>query len=458
MQDSKFLQRHTVYLWILLIASLLSLLPNLGGYQLRAEEPLRLMVSFEMLKRGEFFQPTFLGEPYYNKPPFFNWLIIAASYIVGWSELTPRVVSIVSLTLTALFTILLSYKLIKSINVALLSGLILITSGDVLFWYGYLGEIDITFTLFVSIMFYLLIIGHIFNKPMYVILSGIATSLAFLLKGIPAYAFWGSTVLGLFFFKRSLFLLKHYLVALVISLLIPILWILNTANPMAYINTLIDQAFSRVNKGQASALDHLLHSVEYFALNIKQLFPHSILFIISSILYRSVLSLNSPMKLLILLFLLNYAPYVISIDSQGRYILPLFPVIGIIMGYYFNEIFKYKTKLLKLFLAAVSITILLRLIYGLFVLPLTEEHKVNTKAIALSISRFIKDKDIVACDCKYGKGRSVCVYLAITRSKLLTTSKISPDWTVLLKCSSSISNLSIYNVKLNGKFISLYKR
>ena len=98
---------------LLIVLALLSLMPNLSKYPFKGEESLRTIVAFEMWYSKSYFQPTFLGEPYFNKPPLFNWLIIAYSHTFPWSEITGRAVSLTFLFLTTLAVGLFSYNLFK---------------------------------------------------------------------------------------------------------------------------------------------------------------------------------------------------------------------------------------------------------------------------------------------------------------------------------------------------------
>nr|GFC20802.1 hypothetical protein [Tanacetum cinerariifolium] len=59
------------------------LLLNIGRMPLLVDEPIRALVALEMHYSGHFFQPTLQGLPYYNKPPLFNWLLIALFRLTG---------------------------------------------------------------------------------------------------------------------------------------------------------------------------------------------------------------------------------------------------------------------------------------------------------------------------------------------------------------------------------------
>ena len=57
---------------------LLGLFLNLGIQPIFLEEPRRSFIAFELLHNNNFWVPTELGEHYYKKPPFFNWVLLAS--------------------------------------------------------------------------------------------------------------------------------------------------------------------------------------------------------------------------------------------------------------------------------------------------------------------------------------------------------------------------------------------
>ena len=112
------------------------LLLVLFGWQdilfLRGEEPRRAVVTLEMMLGSDYIVPHINGWPYYNKPPLFNWFMLASYKIFGVSHWSVRFPSLLSLILTSVFFY---YFLRKYVNqqVALLSALFYITAGDILF-------------------------------------------------------------------------------------------------------------------------------------------------------------------------------------------------------------------------------------------------------------------------------------------------------------------------------------
>ena len=72
----KFLARHPEKgFFLLLLFALPAFFINLGLLPLFADEPTRANVALEMILSGNYSVPTIGGEYYYNKPPFYNWIL-----------------------------------------------------------------------------------------------------------------------------------------------------------------------------------------------------------------------------------------------------------------------------------------------------------------------------------------------------------------------------------------------
>ena len=76
---------------------LIGYLFNLGVQPLYLEEPRRTIVAMELLENQNFWVPTLIGEYYYNKPPLYNWLLIAFSKLFdGFNEFGLRLPTVLS--------------------------------------------------------------------------------------------------------------------------------------------------------------------------------------------------------------------------------------------------------------------------------------------------------------------------------------------------------------------------
>ncbi|MEJ7620846.1 MAG: glycosyltransferase family 39 protein [Aquificaceae bacterium] len=436
-----------MFLFFILLA-FVSLLPNLHRYPFKNEESLRTQIAFEMWHSGNYLQPTFLGELYFNKPPFFNWLIVLYSQIIPWSEMTARAVSLSFLLLTTLLVGIFSHYLFRNLSSATLSSLVFLTFGNVLFFYGFLAEIDMTFTFFVFLGISLLYIW--WNKGSKVVgfFAGVVFGLAFLLKGLPAYAFMGISTLTFALYKKSpaKAFKPDALLVYIPSLLISLLWIIQTPEQIQYLANLWRESFSRV-EGDFSRLRHMLF---FPLLNFKDTLPWSFLFLLS--LYASRKDLDFPPQLrgVFLLFLANYIPYWVS-DSAGRYIMPLYPLLAILFAYYLHKALKVEV-FRKLFLITILIVILLKFIHGLFFFPYAENRETSRKRIAERMVNMIDPKSSIACQCPQEK--SVCLYLGLWKGEPLRLLSKEKEVRYVVNCEEPKGN-SIVEFKLKDKTIRL---
>ncbi len=435
---------------VFVVLAIVSLLVNLSVYPFKNEESLRVIIAYEMFHSGNYIQPTFLGELYFNKPPLFNWLIVLYSKVLSWSELTVRAVSLTFLILTMVTTFAFSYSLFRNAKLSLLASLIFLTFGNVLFFYGYLGEIDITLTFFVFLMIYSLYLYYIKESFKFLFLASVLVALSFLLKGFPAYAFYGISlvVLGIYFRNIRLLFSKHAVVAYVLTLLIPLVWILSTQEPTLYLSRLFHESFSRVSNQDFNRLEH---AFTYVLITLKDTLPWSLVAPIALYTLHRERSLNVPsqVRLLLLLLIANYIPYALS-KAEGRYIIPLYPILAIIFAHFINQVHQPKFK--KLLYFTIGLTVFFRFVYGMAFFPYYAQRETSPKNIALDIHSLVNNSQ-VACECSQYK--SVCLYLGILQGRALKVHRLSPEANYVILCDSAIGEgiVKEYN---NGKIKLVY--
>ena len=107
---------------------------NLHLSLLEGSEGLYAGIAGEMKRHGEFFDLTYQGLPYFNKPPFFFWLLSLSTSIWGDNEVALRVPG----SLAAVGTIALVYLLgvrLMSPTAGFWAALVVATT-HVFLWYG----------------------------------------------------------------------------------------------------------------------------------------------------------------------------------------------------------------------------------------------------------------------------------------------------------------------------------
>ena len=174
----------------------IGLLLNLGVRPLSFEEPRRGLVALEMELRGDWVVPTTNGAPYLNKPPLFNWVLLAFMRLFGsTAEWVVRLPTVVSFLLTACLVHAVARRYLAR-QTALLAAALYLTFGQLLFKATLAGEIDLFFSLVVAAQ--ALAIFHFEQSgqllPLYVV-SYLLAAAGVLTKGVPSVAFQGVTLL-----------------------------------------------------------------------------------------------------------------------------------------------------------------------------------------------------------------------------------------------------------------------
>ncbi len=441
------LLRPTSYI-ILVILAFLVLLPNLGVYEFKNEESLRTLIAYEMQANADFIQPTYLGDDYFKKPPMYTWLTLASAQFTGWNELASRIPSISAFLLTCLFLFFFTYSLNKNFTLAALSSLLYATTLEVLFFYGFVGEIDGTFTFAVFATMASLILAFEKQQFIWLLVGGFFTTVAFMLKGFPAFIFFSATLFILFFWYKQYSLLKSPLLylACLLCFALPAIWLLSNDDPLVSFTTLFIESANRTKESLdlGALISHFL--LFPFELLVKFL-PGSLFLLLPIILafYKKpnkylqsgTARIDPRLKLLLLICLINFIPYWISVGARVRYILPLLPLLSITAAYFLLQL---GSPLLQKRFAQVAIGIIaLRLLVGLIVIPLAMSQRDisnSDKAVAMDLlaTAGLETKK-VACDCTERK--AVCLYINIEQQRVLKKSHIDPDWETLISCQKN---------------------
>lgn len=329
---SRLQPRHIVFATVLLLVA--ATLFRLGLVELRGEEPRRAVVALEMLDSGEFVVPHLSGNPYFNKPPTFNWAVALSLRIFPGTEAwMVRLPSLVAYWLIGLMTWLVTARLVDG-RTALWSMLFYLTSGELLF-YGTVmtGELDLFFSLIVflqaaSICWFLL-------RERWLALFAVSYAFAaigFLTKGMPSVAFQGLTLVAAlagFGRARRLFDWRHLAGIAVFCALTGAYFLAYAQREpvQPFLVSLFEEASQRT--GLQSPIGDLLRGSVAFPLVVLQLLlPWSLLIVwlrgrgIWSALWR-----NPWTRFCLLFCAANMPLYWFSGELRDRYIYPFFPFV-----------------------------------------------------------------------------------------------------------------------------------
>ncbi len=331
--------------WILLgIAALLlapALLINLGMMPFIDDEAIRALVALEMDYSGDYLVPKLNGDLYFNKPPLYNWILLQYFWLLdGYNEFNSRLATVVSLLFYG-GTVFYYFRKYVGNQWAVLNALVLITCGRILLWDSQLGLIDITFSWLIFWSFLQLYTGLKNDRPWAAFgITYTLAAMAFLMKGLPAVVFQGTSVLLVLSLRREwlrLFSIPH---------IVSGLWFLTIVGGYYYaysqhgpldelLGTLLNESSKRtaVNYGWWASVQHV------FTFPVEMMYhflPWSLMIIL--LIHRQsrqIVRENPFLQFLGISFLVHILLYWTSVEVYPRYLLmhaPLF--FGFFLGIY----------------------------------------------------------------------------------------------------------------------------
>ncbi len=340
------LQSNDAWLYPLIITALtIAFFLNLDVHHLfvHTDEPRRALVSLEMLLSGDYITPTLNGENYYNKPPLYNWIIIA-SYLIfdEISEFSLRFPVIVSIALLTLSIYFYSNKHFDRKTSALIA-LSFATCGRVLFYDSFLGLIDITFSLIVYISF--MVIYHEYkagNLYRLFVFSYSLTAVAFLMKGLPAIVFQGITLFTLFAYERNLrqlICLRHFIGLTIFILIVGAYYLIYfQINEGSYSEVFYRLWYESTKRtGLSFGLDSVVLHILTFPFEFLYHFaPWT--FLIVFLFKRGVwqeINAHPFLKYCCYIFIANIIVYWTSPEVFARYLFVFIPLVNTLLFYFF---------------------------------------------------------------------------------------------------------------------------
>jgi 4-amino-4-deoxy-L-arabinose transferase-like glycosyltransferase len=321
----------------------LSLIGNLGLGPAYLEEPRRALVAMEMMFRGEYIVPSQLGEPYVNKPPVFNWVLVLFYRLSGnFGEFWPRLVSVLSLLgMGALIGAVVwrygsqAEHPPKHRDRAWGAALLTVMAADLYFYFATTGEIDLFYSL---ITLGSMLAIYVFDRPgrantlaLYT-LPWLLAALGSLTKGFPSPLFAGLSYLAWFGLRREWRKLFHPAHALGLGLFAALVGGYFYAYHLRadlgfYLEGLLNQSSQRT-VAEHGLTDLLRHLLIFPADTLKNILPASLMLpLLLSSRGRDLLRRQPLLQFLLLIFAANAWVYWISPGTRARYVYMLYPLL-----------------------------------------------------------------------------------------------------------------------------------
>ncbi len=327
----------TQVVWLLILASGTAFLLNLNAVPFIGDEGIRTLVAFEMTTSGNYIVPTQFGEPYFNKPPLYNWFIIVSSTLFGgYGEWPSRMTTLVFLGLFAWSAY--HFTRLKTDRItAITMAFMLLTSGRILFWDSMLALIDICFSWIIYVNFMVLYFyGKEGRWQRMFLLSYLLFSVAFLLKGFPALVFQGISMLVALYFhkalKSKLFSAAHWIgIGIgVIPLVVYYLLYASHVSMEQVVSILFEQSIQRTPV-RFTIWETVVH---FFAFPFEQIYhflPWSLLVLVGlHPRVRAWIREDAFMRFNFWMLMANLPVYWVSVEVYPRYLLMFIPLFNII--------------------------------------------------------------------------------------------------------------------------------
>ena len=322
---------HWKSLLLIVIAALI-LFNHLGGVPLLdPDEPVYGETAKEMINFNDFLSPRIYGEYWYDKPPMYYWLVAGAFSQLGVSEFAARLPSALLGFACVLYVYLVGSRLFSN-KAGLLGALILVTSGE-FFYISKAAVTDITLTLFLTMTML-----SFLEKRYY--LMYICAGLATLTKGPVGIIFPGAVILLYFLAIRDFSHLRKMKIPVGILLtsavVLPWYWFMVQAHGQVFIDTFI--GYNNITRFISPEHPEI---VWYFFIPvfIGGFFPWSAILIPAS--WTALTESREDFRKL--LFLIIWAAFIFVFFTISRtklisYILPMFPPMAMVVGWYVDWI------------------------------------------------------------------------------------------------------------------------
>lgn len=365
---------------ILLLGLLIAYLTHLAYIPLNIEndEARRALVSQEMMLSGDYLTPTLNGEIYLNKPPLYNWIIIA--YVKLFGEFSMFAFRLPVIVATVLMGGIVHHFTRKFTNpqVAFFTAFAFMTNGRILIYDSFIGLIDTSFSLVVYLQFmWVYYYGEQKKYGWLFLLTYLMAAIGFLMKGMPALVFQGFTLLTYFIWKKKFRLLFHpmHFVGLGLFLLITgsYYYAYFTRNDLAPA-TLFSNLFLESTKRTPAHFSLKRTILHFFSFPLEMLYHYApwTLFVLALFNKNGLRALkeNDFMVYSGLVLVVNIFVYWLSPEVYARY---LFMFIPLLYSLFFQAFFALDpSHWTRRFIGGVTLVLCLALGVGFLILPMLQ--------------------------------------------------------------------------------------
>lgn len=335
------ISKRAIHLLLLVLTTSIMFFAAAGRIPLMDPDEARYVsISKHMVDSSNYLDPILYGKVYYDKPPLYFWLIAASIKVFGYSELSVRLISIISAILMLLSTYCLASELFDH-KLGLLSAVILTTTPITIGFAKYI-RMDLLLVAELYFAIWAFIRGYLTDQPKWYYLMYAFLGLSLLTKGLIGILIAAATIFIFMCWQKdfSLIFKVNPIAGLAIIIAIAGPWFLYMflKYPDYFRVFFIDHHFSRFSSDE---FKHAQSPFIYLATILLGLLPWTVFSILGYCRYLKA-ALDIDKKDLASRFLVIVPAFVVIFFSLGRtklinYILPAFPALSILTARLFYD-------------------------------------------------------------------------------------------------------------------------
>lgn len=347
-------------------------------------------ISRGMFRSGNIITPIFNEEPFFDKPPLCFWLSGIAFNIFGVSEFSARFFSALSGVGVGVIVYYLG-RLLFNNAVATVSFTIIASTIGFLYR-SRTGNLDTMLTFFLTLSIFSFYQGYIRKSKNWFYILGVSIGLGFLTKGAVLFGF---PILAAFYvvIKKDYVTLRRLIIALMIGFSISLGWTIISiiVNGQKFIK---DFYLNQTGKISTTSYFWQNFSLEYIN-HLKSGLKFWFLLLIPSLFYVLNKWRSSSSILLVIYFLLFFTLLMFSENKSNWFLVPLYPILAMIIGY---SLFDLVKKFVKQKYASKLILIVVFTLALFQLIVYRNEYMVadisNDEAqVGMAVKRFTTDAD-----------------------------------------------------------------
>ena len=383
--------------WLVAIISIMIIFFNLGGIPLLdPDEPVYAETPKEMMAFNEFVSPRIFGEYWYDKPPMYYWLVAGSYKLFGMNEFAARFPSAILAVICTLVVYLSGRRLFNE-RAGMAGALVLVTSIE-FFYLGKAAVTDMTLLLFLTISLLSFI-----EKKYY--LAYIFAGLATLTKGPIGLLFPGAIVFSYILVTRNWSQITKMKIpsGLVVYAIVALPWYVMMYN--LHGSAFVDTFLGFHNLTRFTSPEHPEGVLWYYYIPVLMLgfFPWTAIMLQS--MWNSLTKGRQDWSVLVFLnswAIVIFAFFTISQTKLVSYILPMYPPLAMIVGWYIDRLWattnRQRSNSWAIILGILALLFTAGMIMGLKAMPLLQSGVYMSAAIfiimAVAVAYFIWNKAV----------------------------------------------------------------